>query len=86
MVGSDWAVFDGDMIALETALEGDASTVCIRTGATDRPVVQAQPCQTCVDICDRTWALLDEFVAKTYAPTTEASRLKSLDAGLTDND
>ena len=33
-----------------------------------------------------TWARLEEFAAKTYAPATEASRLKGAGAGLADTD
>ena len=84
--GSGQAVLDGDAIELGTALDDDASPVRIRTGALHRPGVQARPCQTRADVGDRTWALLDAFAAKTYAPATEASRLNGAGAGLTDND
>ena len=84
-VSSGQAVLDGDAIEIEAAMD-DASPVRIRTGAPHRSVVQARPCQTRADVCDRTWALLDAFAAKTYAPATEASRLKGAGAGLTDND
>ena len=83
--GLGQAVLDGDAIALAPPLD-DTSPVRIRTGVSHRPVVQARPCQTRADVSDRTWALLDGFAAKTYAPATEASRLKGAGAGLTDND
>ena len=85
-VGSGQAVLDGDAIELGTTLDDDASPVRIRTGAPHRPVVQARPCQMRADVSDRSWALLDAFATKTYAPATEASRLKGAGAGLTDND
>ena len=41
---------------------------------------------TRADFDAATWDRLDRFARRTYAPATEASRLKGAGAGLTDND
>lgn len=85
-VASGLAVLDGDDVAVDTALNDAASAVRIRTGPTDTTHLGRATRQTRSDVTDEIWEHLNNFAAKTYAPATEASRLKGAGAGLTDND
>ena len=47
---------------------------------------QTLPKRDRADLPAHTYAALDRFAQRTYAPATEASRLAGAGAGLTDND
>lgn len=81
------AVTDGSAISIspehEPTLFATAETVFVRTGGQlEHPL----PAQLRANPSDADWATLNKFAHRTYAPDTEASRLKGAGAGLTDND
>lgn len=80
------ATTDGDSLALNgggTALTATAARVTVSAGDT-----HPTPCAPAHRATPRPedWAALGEFAQRTYAPATEASRLKGAGAGLSDND
>jgi len=85
-VASGRALVDLDKVGIDTAFDDEASIVRIHTGPIDDADFHVAKLQTRSIVSDETWQQLDHFAAKTYAPATEASRLKGAGAGLTDND
>jgi len=85
-VASGRAVLGCDKVFIDTALNDAPSAVRIQTGPTDTTHLDEVTLRTRSDVSDKTWKQMDRFAAKTYAPATEASRLKGAGAGLTDND
>lgn len=80
-------VTDGSAISIsskhDAALFATAETINVRTGGQlDHPL----PAQLRANPSDADWATLNTFAHRTYAPDTEASRLRGAGAGLTDND
>ena len=77
------AISDGTGLHLIGQLPGMAEHMQITPGGVlPRPVSLANRAQ----IGDDSLARLDQFAHRTYAPATEASRLKGAGAGVSDND
>jgi len=81
------AVTDGSVVSIasrdETALFAKAKIVSVRTGG---QLAHPYPAQIRANPTEADWATLNRFAHRTYAPDTEASRLKGAGAGLSDND
>ncbi len=85
--GSGRAVVNGGGLRTEGPFSTGACAVTIRAGgAGDGGALQVAELRTRSDVLPDIWDQLDHFATKTYAPATEASRLKGAGAGLTDND
>jgi hypothetical protein len=63
-------------------LETSDQNVCIKIGGP----AQITPAQGPVDVRAQDWAALEKLAAKTYVPSSDASRLAGAGAGLNDND
>ena len=71
----------------ELSLAGDvADGVGPLTIAVAGPLSSPRPQTQRADVDANTLATLNAFAHRTYAPATEASRLKGAGAGLSDND
>jgi len=79
------------LVGMDGALTWRAQTVCpdradiAVTGAASGPLARAIEGHRALVDCE-TFAALSDFAARTYAPSTEASRESGAGAGLTDND
>ena len=61
-----------------------AQTTCCRT--VDREVINPITCVADCNADPKTWARLNDYAHRNYAPATEASRLAGAGAGTTDSD
>jgi hypothetical protein len=77
------AATDGPDLCLTGGLPGAAALVIIEPG--EMPTAP-NPCTPRAHPAPETWETLARFAQRTYAPATEASRLRGAGAGLSDND
>ncbi|MCE8510186.1 DUF3726 domain-containing protein [Ruegeria pomeroyi] len=81
--GGGCAVTDGKALDLSGATPDLAPLVEVTLGG---QIDAATPMRSRAQPAPETWATLNRFAHRTYAPATEESRLKGAGAGLSDND
>lgn len=83
--GAQWTVLsDGQLVAPTQTTFPDAAQVLIKK--CEFSSAKGQPLNNRALVGKATYACLDHFAQRTYAPATEASRIAGAGAGVTDND